>query len=199
METSSPTPIMLTTEPPLATPVIAETDITSTVVSGSIDTSGNYFLSINAIPAAIATVIIIASMLMLIAGFKLCEYRRVRRMRSNIPKSKNYPDSFSRLCKYRDHGKRRNETEIHRNELCTETESRNISESSDEMESMETEHNPSCHKTVEVEVHQYSSDESASMYTYSSTPTPRTQQTLPKHIKPFRLTFLSEDVMYNNA
>lgn len=206
---SSPTPTMLTTEPPLGTPVM---DITSSVDSGSFDTSINYLPSTKVLPAAVATIIIIASMLMLIAGFKLCEYRRVRRMRSNIPKSKNYLDSFSRLHKYRDCGiegksQRRRENETHRNEQYTlsENETTITSESSDEMEGKETERNTSCHETVEVEVHQYSSsdhDESSSsldLCKYLSTPSPQSQQTLPKHLKPLRVTLIAKDVLYNIA
>lgn len=164
----------------------------------------------NAVPVIVATVVIMVSVVLLIAGIKLCGRRRKSNSSRNVSTGKKFwsfchksvdvdesaivPGPM-RKTSHRGSKVGIQESEIHVNE--------NTEASADEVPSTSTDEIMQ-HQTVEVEIHEDSiSNDSirpsaTSLPTSCRTSTPQDPLPSPTH-KPFRMIFATNDAIYDIA
>lgn len=173
----------------------------------------------NAVPAIIAACVIIVSVAILVAGIKLCGCRR-----NNCKKSKPKPSNasnterFFQVCGHstvdivesahtmvsvpsRRSTHSTTRQVIEDGEMYVNEQAESVTDDHLSDDSRDETIPQSQTQTVQVDVHKEStsnvSPEAATTISLPSASTP--QNVLPKHIKPFRMTFVTEDAIFDIA
>ena len=168
------------------------------------------FPSSNALPSIVATVVVVASVVLLIAGIKLCGYKRTK-SKESTGKAKKQRSNFMGICRHHSSeascssAARRNVGEYIEESTIQDADEQSDSDSTIMLQEMlnrvqqaglDGSYQAGHTETVQVEVHE-SSDED-SIPTLPSTSTPQ-NMVPPRRVKPFRLTVVTENAIYDIA